>query len=154
MISTAQLFDLSFLLVAPFWLLMILAPAWRVTEKAAASPLTVLPILAVYLLLAVPVLPELWSAVSRPDLDSFRALTALPEGASALWAQVLAWDLLLGQWIYRESRRLALSPFLTGPLLVLTVLLSPFALLLFLPLRAIRSRTLPDSEPTAPASLT
>ncbi|MFJ9827967.1 ABA4-like family protein [Streptomyces sp. NPDC101160] len=138
MTDPALLFDLTFLLAAPFWLLMILAPGRRVTDRVAASPLTVLPVLAVYLLLAAPVLPELWTAVTRPDLPTFQTLTALPNGAAALWAQVIAWDLLLGQWIYRESRRLALSPFLTGPLLVLTILLSPFALLLFLPLRALR----------------
>ncbi|MFE5302211.1 ABA4-like family protein [Streptomyces sp. NPDC056632] len=136
---TAFLFELSFLLAAPVWFLMIFAPGRRITDRVASSPLTVLPILAVYLLLAAPVLPELWAAVSRPDLDAFRDLTALADGAGAVWAQIIAWDLLLGQWMYRESRRLALSPFLTGPLLVLTILLSPFALLLFLPIRAIRT---------------
>ncbi|MFB7867530.1 ABA4-like family protein [Streptomyces sp. NPDC056069] len=136
---TAFLFALSFLLAAPVWFLMIFAPGRRFTDRVASSPLTVLPILAVYLLLAAPVLPELWAAVSRPDLDAFRDLTALADGAGAVWAQIIAWDLLLGQWMYRESRRLALSPFLTGPLLVLTILLSPFALLLFLPIRAIRT---------------
>ncbi|MFF0752221.1 ABA4-like family protein [Streptomyces sp. NPDC004267] len=148
MTDPALLFDLAFLLAAPVWLLMILAPGRRVTDRVAASPLTVLPVLAVYLLLAVPVLPELWAAVSRPDLPGFQALTALPNGAAALWAQVIAWDLLLGQWIYRESRRLGLPPFLTSPLLVLTILLSPFALLLFLPLRAARR-----ARPTAPVPL-
>ncbi|MFI8964296.1 ABA4-like family protein [Streptomyces sp. NPDC053493] len=136
---TGVLFELSFLLAAPVWLLMIFAPGRRVTDRVAASPLTVLPILAVYLLLAAPVLPELWTAVSSPDLDSFRALTALPDGAAAIWAQVIAWDLLLGQWMYREARRLSLSPFLMGPLLLFTILLSPLALLLFLPIRASRS---------------
>ncbi|MFJ9812305.1 ABA4-like family protein [Streptomyces sp. NPDC101158] len=136
---TAFLFELSFLLAAPVWFLMIFAPGRRITDRVASSPMTVLPILAVYLLLAAPVLPELWAAVSDPDLDAFRDLTALADGAGAVWAQIIAWDLLLGQWMYRESRRLALSPFLTGPLLVLTILLSPFALLLFLPIRAIRT---------------
>ncbi|MFI8518134.1 ABA4-like family protein [Streptomyces sp. NPDC085481] len=136
---TGLLFELTFLLAAPIWLLMILAPGRPLTDRIAASPLTVLPVLAVYLVLVAPVLPELWTAVSSPDLDTFRDLTALANGAGAIWAQVIAWDLLLGQWIYRESRRLALSPFLTGPLLLLTILLSPFALLVFLAIRAARS---------------
>ncbi|MET9438197.1 ABA4-like family protein [Streptomyces sp. NPDC006551] len=135
---TGFLFELSFLLAAPVWLLMISAPGWRGTERIAASPLTVVPILAVYLAMAIPVFPELWTAVSSPDIDTFRDLTALANGAGAIWAQVIAWDLLLGQWMYREARRLGFSPLLMGPLLVLTILLSPVGLLLFLALRATR----------------
>lgn len=138
---TGFLFELSFFLAAPVWLLMIFAPGWRGTERLAASPLTVVPILAVYLTLALPVLPELWAAVSNPDIDTFRDLMALANGAGAIWAQVIAWDLLLGQWMYREARRLGLSPLLMGPLLVLTILLSPIGLLVFLGLRAARKPT-------------
>ncbi|KUN94142.1 abscisic acid-deficient protein Aba4 family protein [Streptomyces caeruleatus] len=92
---TGLLFELSFWLAAPVWLLMIFAPAWGPTARIAGSPWTAVPVLLVYLALAVPVFPELWTAVSSPDLDTFRDLTAL---------------------------------------------LSPFGLLLFLGMRAARSR--------------
>ncbi len=137
---TGALFAITFYLAAPFWLLMIFAPAWSGTARVVASPLTVLPVLAVYVVLAVPVFPELWTAVSSPDIDAFRDLTALAGGAGAIWAQVIAWDLLLGQWMYLQSRKLGLSPWLMGPLLVLTILLSPFGLLIFLAVRAVRLR--------------
>ncbi|ALO07213.1 hypothetical protein AQF52_1617 [Streptomyces venezuelae] len=137
---TAFLFELTFLLAAPVWLLMIFAPGRRITDRVAASPLTVLPLLAVWAVLAAPVMMELWTAVSSPDIDTFRELAALPNGAGAIWAQILAWDLLLGQWMYRESRRLALSPFLMAPLLLLTILLSPLALPPFLAARAWKTR--------------
>ncbi|MEU6975875.1 ABA4-like family protein [Streptomyces sp. NPDC046371] len=144
---TGFLFELTFVLAAPVWLLMIVAPGRRLTERVAASPLTVLPVLAVYLVLVAPVVPELWAAVSSPDLDVFRDLTASPNGAAAVWAQIIAWDLLLGQWIYREGRRLGLSPFLMSPLLVLTILLSPIALLVFLPIRATALHKHPRERP-------
>lgn len=134
---TGFLFELTFVLAAPVWLLMIFAPRWRGTERLAASPLTVLPLLAVWAVFAAPVLPELWAAVSSPDIDTFRELTALANGAGALWAQVIAWDLLLGQWMYREARRLSVPPLLMAPLLLLTILLSPVGLPLFLVVRAI-----------------
>ncbi|WP_447040120.1 ABA4-like family protein [Streptomyces sp. DSM 118878] len=137
---TGTLFELSFYLVAPVWLLLILAPGWGPTARVAASPLTVIPVLAVYLVMALPVLPELWAAVSGPDIDVFRELTARANGAGAIWAQVIAWDLLLGQWMYREGRRLGVHPLVMGPLLVLTILLSPIGMLLFLPLRASLTR--------------
>ncbi|MET9111598.1 ABA4-like family protein [Streptomyces zhihengii] len=137
---TGFLFAFSFWLAAPVWLLMILAPRHPVTARVAASPLTVVPVLLVYTALALPVLPELWTAVSNPDIDALRDLTALPGGAGAVWAQVIAWDLLIGQWIYREAVRLGVHPLVTGPLLVFTILLSPFGLLLFLALRAVYTR--------------
>ncbi|QNP62437.1 ABA4-like family protein [Streptomyces genisteinicus] len=137
---TGFLFSLAFWLAAPVWLLMILAPRHRLTVRVAASPLTVVPVLAVYTALAAPVLPELWTAVSDPDIDTFRDLTALADGAGAVWAQVIAWDLLIGQWMYREAMRLEIHPLVTGPLLVFTILFSPFGLLLFLGLRALRNR--------------
>ncbi|QQC91505.1 ABA4-like family protein [Streptomyces alfalfae] len=147
---TGTLFELAFYLAAPVWLLLIFAPAWGPTARVAASPLTVVPVLALYLAMALPVLPELWAAVSGPDIDVFRELTARANGAGAIWAQVIAWDLLLGQWMYREGRRLGVHPLAMGPLLVLTILLSPIGLLLFLPLRASLTRRRPEFS-TAPA---
>ncbi|TQK43457.1 uncharacterized protein DUF4281 [Streptomyces sp. SLBN-118] len=138
---TGFLFDLTFCLAAPLWLLMIFVPNWRPTARIAASPLTVLPILAVYLTMAIPVFPELWAAVSSPSLDGFRDLAALANGAGALWAQVIAWDLLLGQWMFLQARRLGIHPLVMGPLLVLTILLSPIGLLIFLALRAAKARS-------------
>lgn len=60
-------------------------------------------------------LPGLWTAVSSPDIDTFRELAALAEGAGALWAQVIAWDLLIGQWMFLQARKLGFSPWLMGP---------------------------------------
>ncbi|MEU6984331.1 ABA4-like family protein [Streptomyces sp. NPDC046324] len=146
---TEFLFELSFYLAAPVWLLMIFAPRWRVTERLAASPLTVVPILAVYVALALPVFPELWAAVRSPDLGTFRELTAMADGAGAVWAQVIAWDLLVGQWMYQEARTRGISPLVMGPLLVLTILLSPFGLLVFLGLRAAKRPAPPVAAPHA-----
>ncbi|MFF0743615.1 ABA4-like family protein [Streptomyces sp. NPDC004111] len=155
---TSTLFDLAFYCAAPFWLLMILAPRWHWTLRIVRSPLTVLPVLLVYLALALPVLPELWAAVRSPSLAGFQALMVMPDGAGAIWAQVIAWDLLLGQWMFLEARRLGLHPLLMGPLLVLTVLLSPIGLLIFLVLRAVRTaRRRADgyrsTRPAGPADL-
>lgn len=76
--------------------------------------------------------------MSSPDIDTFRELTGPANGAAAVWAQVIAWDLLLGQWMFLEARRPGVSPFVMGPLLVLTVLLAPVGLSVFLAVRAAR----------------
>ncbi|WP_329393824.1 ABA4-like family protein [Streptomyces lydicus] len=147
--TNSTLFDLAFLLAAPFWALMILAPGWRFTDRIAASPLPMVPVLAVYLVLAAGVFPQLWAAVSHPDLAGFQELLRLGGGAGAIWAQVIAWDLFLGQWMYREARALRIHPLVMGPLLVLTVLLSPFGVLLFLALRAVARRRTRRAAPAA-----
>ncbi|MEV6563895.1 ABA4-like family protein [Streptomyces kronopolitis] len=157
---TGFLFALSFWLAAPVWLLMIFAPAWGPTARIAGSPVTVVPVLLVHLALAVPVFPALWTAVRSPDLGTFRELTALANGAGAIWSQVIAWDLLIGQWMYQEARRLRIPALLMGPLLAFTILLSPFGLLAFLGLRAAGMRratrldlaVAPPAEPRRPSA--
>ncbi|MEV0675734.1 ABA4-like family protein [Actinosynnema sp. NPDC050436] len=133
---TGFLFDLAFWLTVPFWGLMIFAPKWRTTARIASSPLIAVPPLAVYTALVVGHLPELWATMSDPDLDGVREFLTTAWGTSAVWAQVLAWDLLVGAWMYRESRRVGLHPLLMGPLLLFTIVLSPFGFALFLAVRA------------------
>lgn len=151
---TGALFEMTFMAAAPFWLLMIFAPRRRHTTRLAASPLTVLPVLTLWAVMAAPVFPEVWAAVSSPDIDTFRELTALANGAGAVWAQIIAWDLLLGQWMFLESRRLGVSPLVMGPLLVLTILLSPLGLVIFLCLRAARKSgaARPSQESAVPST--
>ncbi|MBB1246727.1 DUF4281 domain-containing protein [Streptomyces durbertensis] len=145
---TDTLFGLAFALAAPTWALLIFAPGWRWTDRVAASVLPIVPIVLVYMALALPVLPELWEAVRRPDLAAFQRFTALDGGAAAIWAQVIAWDLFIGQWMYREGCRLRIHPLLMGPVLLLSTLLSPIGVLLFLAIRAFAQ--VHPNRPTGP----
>ncbi|HEX8864918.1 MAG TPA: abscisic acid-deficient protein Aba4 family protein, partial [Lentzea sp.] len=67
---TATLFSLTFLLASPFWALMIFAPKWSWTKRIAESYLIVLPVVAIYVILMIPVLPELLPLVTRPELPA------------------------------------------------------------------------------------
>lgn len=133
--NTESLFALAFALAAPVWALLILAPGWHWTDRVAASALPLVPIIVVYLVLAVPLLPELWEAVRSPELVKWQQFMTRDDGASAIWAQIIAWDLFIGQWMYREGRRVGIHPLVMGPVLVLSILLSPFGVALFLVLR-------------------
>lgn len=133
---TGFLFDLAFWLTVPFWALMVFAPGWSWTARVVSSPLIAVPPLVVYTALVAGHLPELWATMSSPDLAELREFAGSSWGAAALWAQVIAWDLLIGAWMYREGRRLGLHPLLMGPLLVFTIVLSPFGFALFLLIRA------------------
>lgn len=136
---TGALFEITFWLAAPFWALMILLPHWRGTRAVLASPwVTVLP-LAVYLLLAIPHFGDLWAAVSRPDLEVLRAFLGHDYGAALIWAHLISFDLFLGRWMYLEARRLGITTWLVGPILLLTIFLSPIGLLVFLAVRSVAS---------------
>ncbi|GAA3848608.1 hypothetical protein GCM10022243_13330 [Saccharothrix violaceirubra] len=135
---TGFLFQIAFLLTVPFWGLMVFAPKWSGTLKIVSSPLVAVPPLVVFCVVTVGHLPVLWATMSNPDLDTLRAFMNEAWGATAVWAQVIAWDLLIGAWMFRESRRLDLHPLLMGPLLVFTILLSPFGFLIFLGIRHFR----------------
>jgi len=150
--STEFLFDVTFYLAAPFWLLMTLAPKWRVTNAVVRSPWVAAIPLVVYFVLALPHLGQLWEVVSRPDLSTLLDFVSEPYGAAAIWAQIISFDLFIGRWIHLEARELDLHPLVAGPILVLTILLSPFALVGFLALRSALSRRKLDAVTPAPAT--
>lgn len=134
-----SLFTVTFYLAAPFWLLMIFAPTWSWTRRIMASPWVALLPLAVYFVLAFGHFGELWQAVSKPNLVVLQAFLAQPYGAALIWAHLVAFDLFLGRWMYFEARERGIHPLLVGPILLLTIFLSPFGLVAFLAVRGIRA---------------
>jgi hypothetical protein len=125
------LFQTSSLLVAPFWLLMTLAPRWRLTERLVRSPLIVAGPVALYVALVLPRVAALAPAVARPELAGIAALLGTPLGATIAWAHFLAFDLFVGRWIYLDARERGLSVWLVSPVLALTLLLGPVGLALY-----------------------
>lgn len=134
---TQVLFTLTFAVAAPFWALMILLPGWRWTQRITDSPLMVVPPLLIYLMVMLPIFPQFWTAVSAPDLDVLRELLFTAHGAAAVWAQLIAFDLFIGRWMFRDSRERGISPWVISPLLLLTIFLSPVGLLGYFVVRAI-----------------
>lgn len=148
----STLFDLSFYLAAPFWALMILFPTWGWTRRIVSSPWIVAPTLVVWAILAVPVFPELWDVVTQPSLDKLQTMAADPTVVALLWAQIIAWDLFIGRWMYLDSRDRGVHPLAMAPILLFTILLSPIGLPLYLLLRlalgsASRGREPADAHP-------
>ncbi|MEV4278404.1 ABA4-like family protein [Actinoplanes xinjiangensis] len=132
---TAALFDLTFLLAAPFWALMILLPKWSWTTRIVRSPLIVLPIVAIYAALIVPDFGEVWAGVSNPTLDGVAELLGSPAGAAAGWAHMIAFDLFVGRWSYLDSRERGIPVLLMAPILFLTIMLGPLGLAAYLAVR-------------------
>jgi hypothetical protein len=122
-------FSLGSFTVLPFWLLMMLAPRWRLTERLVSSPPFVVagPVL-LYALLLLPVLPAVIPAVARPELGVITALLGSSRGAAIAWIHFLALDLFAGRWIFMDARARGLRSVWVSPLLLLTLLLAPLGL--------------------------
>lgn len=131
--STA--FVLVVAVAAPFWALMIVAPKWEWTQRIASTPWMVTPPLVFWFVLAIPRFGDLLPAVAKPTLAGWQDLVADPAALTFLWAQIIAWDLFIGRWIYLDSRERDIHPLVMGPLLVLTIVLSPIAVPLYLIIR-------------------
>jgi hypothetical protein len=127
-----QIFDLSFLLVAPFWLLMILVPKAALTRRIIGSPFISVGAALVYLALVLPDIATVLPLVARPSLEPVAALLGTPRGATIAWQHFLAFDLLVARMIYLHAEPRGVPQWQLSPVLLLTLLLGPIGYLLSL----------------------
>jgi hypothetical protein len=73
-------------------------------------------------------------------LDGVMALFANKEGVVAGWIHYLAFDLMAGLYIVNNSRKYQINRWILLPSLFFTFMLGPFGLLLYLIIRALKTR--------------
>ncbi len=132
------IFAVSSFFVLPVWALMIFLPHWRVTRRLIGSPLIAALPAVLYAALVFPRLAQVWPLVARPSLAGIAGLLGSPAGATIAWLHFLAFDLLVGRWIYLDSRDRGLSAWLMAPMLYLTLMLGPCGFLLYLLFRRVK----------------
>jgi len=135
------IFQLSSLLVMPFWLLIIFLPHWQWTRRIMTSPWVVAPAALLYTVLVIPSLASLLPQLANPQLDVIAALLGTPQGATIAWVHFLAFDLFVGRWAYLDSRQRSTSAWIVSPLLFLILMVGPLGLLLYLFVRLLPART-------------
>jgi hypothetical protein len=124
------LFSIANTSVLPCWLLLIILPRWRWTHiiTSLAMPLS-LGCLYAWLLSAglgdggFGSLPEVMKLFSNP------------RAVFAGWVHYLAFDLFIGSWETRDAMKLDIPRWLLLPCQLLTFMLGPLGLLLYLLLR-------------------
>ena len=126
------IFQLSTLLVAPFWGLMIFAPKWRWTQKIIGSPWIAAPPALIFAALTLPTLPDLLPKLLQPNLGIIMGMFSTPQSMTAVWMYFLAFDLFIGRWIYLETRRRNRNVAWSGILLLFTLLVGPLGYLVYL----------------------
>ena len=129
------LFQISNLLVLPFWLLILFLPNWKWTQKIVSSLWILAPVVLLYGILIIPQLPLLFGAFSgpsQPTLASVSVGLSSSEGALVAWTHLVTFDLFVGRWIYLDSRPKKRNSIWIGIILFFTFMLGPLGFLLYL----------------------
>jgi hypothetical protein len=138
--SIETVFQISNLLVLPFWALMIFAPRWSWTKRLLASPWAAAPPAILYLFLIVPQLGGLMGSLLNPSAAGIAQALSTPTAATIAWAHFLTFDLFVGRWAYLDSRERGLSAWLVGPVLFCILMAGPIGFLIYLGVRAFSRR--------------
>lgn len=136
-----RLFELASL-AAPAWLLLIFLPKWRVTQWLARSALVPVLISVLYVIGVVMIFSESGIGFMRDfgDAEGVTRLLARREIAIIAWIHILAFDQLVGVFIFRDNmhHRYIPVPFQSA-ILFFTLMLGPIGFLSYYLLRWARS---------------
>jgi hypothetical protein len=132
------LFTIANVLITPIWLLMAIAPRWRVTEVLVRGLWVPLLIATLYLILVL-------TNVGATDgdffsLDGVAKLFANRHVLLAGWVHYLCFDLVVGSWEYRDALRNDIPHWMLVPCLFLTLMWGPAGFMLYLAVRFLRTR--------------
>jgi hypothetical protein len=122
--------------VMPAWALLILAPKWSVTDKLVHSMFYPLLLGGVYI--AGMVLAYMGHGAEGggfTSIEGVRTLFSADVGMVIGWTHFLVFDLFVGAWEARDARRRGFKHWLLVPCLLLTFMLGPIGLVLYLGLR-------------------
>ncbi|UOR07566.1 ABA4-like family protein [Hymenobacter aerilatus] len=131
-----SLFTLASNIALGGWLLLVLAPQWRITHRVVVSGALPLVLAAMYAAcIGYHYLSPHGSEGGFGSLTEVTALFRDPWALLAGWVHYLCFDLAVGAWELRDAQRRGLPHLLVVPTLVLTFLLGPVGLLLYAGLR-------------------
>jgi hypothetical protein len=130
--TAEQLFSILNLMTAAAWLPLVFLPRvrWTTTVLPVAMPLL---LAVIYVVLVAATLPGSEGGFS--SLAGVKTLFDNPWALLAGWTHYLAFDLFIGGWEVRDGQRRGIPHLLIVPALLLTFLLGPAGLLLYLAIR-------------------
>ena len=127
--------------VMPAWALLILAPKWSVTKTLVHSMFYPLLLGAVYIAgMILAYTGQGAEGGSFTSIEGVRTLFSADVGMVIGWAHFLVFDLFVGAWAARDAQRRGFSHFLLVPCLLLTFMLGPIGLFLYLILRKLTGK--------------
>jgi len=138
-----QLFQISNLVILPFWFLMIALPTWKWTQRIIASPWICVPPALLYSFLVLPGVLGVFTQVANPQLSNIQALLSTPQGTNIAWLHMITFDLFVGRWIYLESKG-RLPSLLISVVLFFTLMFGPLGFVMYLLLRVWKTKGQPN----------
>ncbi len=129
--SNQVLFLICNTAVLPGWLLLLLAPRWRWTQRITMFTLPML-LAAAYVWLFIANFEGLHTNFTLGAVEYQFHSQGL---VLAAWIHLLALDLFAGAWMVRDARRLKILHLAVIPCLLMTFLMGPVGLLIYLSLR-------------------
>jgi len=127
--NAALVFSICNMLVLPQWLLMILAPKWKWTQKLVSYriiPFLLAILYAIYIFSAFPA-----EEGGFGSLSEVMKLFTVEEAVLAGWIHYLVFDLLVGSWILQSAQRKGIHHGLIIPCLIFSFMLGPVGFLLY-----------------------
>ncbi|MVM38888.1 DUF4281 domain-containing protein [Spirosoma sp. HMF3257] len=143
--SPEAVFKLANMLVLPQWLLMVFAPRWIVTRwlmNSYSIPVCLAVIYVMYLVSSGPV--DFAAFGSLPGVKNLFA-TGGDGVMLAGWVHYLAFDLVAGTVVVRDSQEKAIPHWLIVLPLFFCFMLGPVGLLLYWLIRVVRTQVKPAS---------
>ena len=142
-------FDIATRAVLPGWLLLVFLPRWRWSARLISGALIPALLGGLYLVLAVRSFGG--SEGGFGSLAEVQKLFSDPWALLVGWVHYLAFDLFIGAWEVRDAQRIGLHHLLVVPCQVLTLMLGPVGLLLYLVLRAVLEKRIWVDDEATPA---
>jgi hypothetical protein len=115
------------------WLVLIVLPVWHSSDKFIIGVIVTL-----FAIIYTYYIATNLSAIDMKSFGSLKGVTALFTNPLAVligWVHYLAFDLMVGIWIKRNSLKYGISHWLIIPCLLLTFMFGPVGLLLYLLIR-------------------
>ena len=133
-----QLFGLCNLFAIAGWLLMLVAPAWRWTERLVLSGAWSVLLSLVYVVLVLSFMPGAEGGFG--SIAEVRALFASDPVLVAGWVHYLAFDLFVGACALRQARQIGIPHLMMIPILFAIFMLGPLGLALFFAAKSVRQK--------------
>jgi hypothetical protein len=131
--SAETIFSVANMTALLSWILLAVAPRWRVTRVAIHAGTIPLLLSAAYLVLIVMFFGSAEGGFG--SLADVMKLFTNPWAALAGWIHYLAFDLFVGAWEVRDAERKGVSHWLVIPCLFFTFLFGPIGLLMYMVIR-------------------
>lgn len=138
--TPTDVFSYAGMLAMPMWVLMIFLPKWKVTRFLMDYKLIPILLSLVYAVYIVKGLIIQGGMMDFGSLQSVMQLFTEENAVLAGWVHYLAFDLLIGMWMFHQNKTIGIHQVLMAPCLLGTFMFGPVGFLLFIILKTIKQK--------------